>query len=297
MRKAYVFVLCLAAGVAQAAVITSTFNKPDGDYNAAANWSTTGIPGQNATGDDFDRGIINAGNIATTSANTPTPINSAGFFELTVGNNSSGATLNIGHNLTGLRTFRVAGAASAVGVVNQTGGTLTQANSSLIIGTTTSGAGSYNLSGGTYSLGADAIINQQGTFSLQGNSAVFSVGGNLTLSSSGKLAFVLGTNGVNTISVGSAFTVDAVDSQLVIDGSAYTGGEASITLVNAASMTGSFASGKYTVTGLGVENTGWNLSQGTNGDLVLNVISKPATVGMLELGGLSTMVVCRQQRR
>jgi hypothetical protein len=277
--------LLMTVGV-QAAFINNTFNPATGDWNTAANWSQGWVPGQR-TGTEQDRAIVNAGRVANVNSAAPAP-NLA--YDITVGNNADGGTVNISANMSGINIIRIAGALSANGDMLQTAGTVSA--SGVAVGFATAAGGLYKISGGALTVGSgDIQILNSGTLSLQGSTATISSSDLFTMTGAGKLEFVLGTTGVNAISVANAFTVDSANSLLVINGSGYTGGATNITLVNAATMTGSFASGKYIVTGLGLENTGWKLIQGTNGDVVLNVIPEPATIGMLGLGAIITLLV------
>jgi hypothetical protein len=183
------------------------------------------------------------------------------------------------------------------GTVTQTAGTVFIADTGSNSYISDGGAATYAISGGSFGTAGELDIGSAGVLSVIGSSATVSVGNgagdNLVLTSGAGLSFTLDGAGVSTLTVVDGLTVDAV-SLLTVDGTGYTGGFGNITLVNAASMTGSFASGNYTVTGLGDEGTDWSLTQGTNGDVVLNVIPEPATLGLIASFGGGILFIRRR---
>jgi hypothetical protein len=265
--------LLMTVGV-QAAFINNTFNLATGDWNTAANWSQGWVPGQR-TGTEQDRAIVNAGRVANVNSAAPAP-NLA--YDITVGNNAAGATVNVSANMSSINIIRIAGALSANGDMLQTAGTVSAKG--VAVGFATGAGGLYKISGGALTVGSgDIQILNSGTLSLQGSMATIS-SSNLLTTGAGKLEFVLCATGVNAISVANTFTVDSALSQLVIDGSAYTGENTNITLATFGSRIGSFAPGNITITGLdgrnpviGYAGNSMNLTFDSKKKLMLFIIS------------------------
>ncbi|WP_372797168.1 hypothetical protein, partial [Pontiella sp.] len=190
--------------------------------------------------------------------------------------------------------------------VNGNGANVTQnAGSTVNIGTSLNMSGNAATGGTSFytvlgTLTIDDDLNAgaafAATFSLIGDSATVSVGRAVNAKAKSTFEFELNATGVSSIDAVGALTVDD-GAKLVIDGSAYAGGNTDITLFDAASMTGSFAASDITVTGLGVKGTGWTLTQGTNGDVVLGVIPEPAAVTLVALTGLSFLFIKRRLTR
>lgn len=259
----------------QAAFINDQFRNSPGDWNTPANWTLGWVPGQR-TGTDQDRAVLNAGQVANVTSATPTP-NLA--YDITLGNGAAGATVNVSANMSGINIIRIAGALSANGDMLQTAGTVSA--SGVAVGFATAAGGLYKISGGALTVGSgDIQILNSGTLSLQGSTATISSSDLFTMTGAGKLEFVLGTTGVNAISVANTFTVDSALSQLVIDGSAYTGENTNITLATFGSRIGSFAPGNITITGLdgrnpviGYAGNSMNLTFDSKKKLMLFIIS------------------------
>lgn len=154
-----------------------------------------------------------------------------------------------------------------------------------------SGTASVSVTGSSsFGGSSDASLN------ITGSCATISYGTNLTQGAFGTLKFTLSSTGASVVNVTDTFNVNAA-SLLTIDGGAYAGGLGAITIVNAATITGTFGTGKYTVTGLGVEGVNWTLAQneGSSGDLVLNIIPEPGTYALL--AGLTGLVFVMLRRR
>ena len=94
--------------------------------------------------------------------------------------------------------------------------------------------------------------------------------------------------------------VDFSLATLVVDGSSYTGGNASFDLVTTDDrLLGGFDAGDITVIGFGVEGVDYTLTQdvsstfGTQGTVTLNVIPEPATLGLIAAFGGGILFVRR----
>ncbi|WP_372795799.1 PEP-CTERM sorting domain-containing protein [Pontiella sp.] len=274
----------LMVGGVQAATIQGN----DGEWNDTGTWNVAYLPG--AT--EVDTTILASGdNVTVTSAATYATNN----VNLNV---RAGATLDISADMTVMRNMFIGDAVSSGATVTQTAGTIDRMSSTIRLGTQSTSMSTYTISGSSVlDFNGNLDIGPMGLFKVVGDNVTISAGNQstdtMTMTDAGELEFVLGATGASAFTVAGDFTVDSVNSQLTVDGSGYTGGEADITLVNAATMTGTFAAGKYNVTGMGVEGTDWTLTQGTNGDLVLNVIPEPATLGLIAAFGGGLLFIRR----
>ena len=253
----------------------------------------------------------------------------------TVAASSNKIVVNTGGNFNvsgGAVTAQSSGTNSSSAALQLSGGNITVSSGTLTVsefsaggGTTyaTNGAGTLNVSGGTFKFdGATAasdtiffsndVINiTGGTFDAAGGQVIFTnntqvniIGDSATItmdalnlataSRMATLNFVLGSSGASTINNNSFMGLS--HATLLVDGSAYTGGIGAIDLLLSSNLSSGFASGNYTVTGLGDEGVHWELEQtlgsGTgNGDVRINVLSvvpEPgsALMALLGLGGL-----------
>jgi len=201
------------------------------------------------------------------------------------------------------------GVSTGAGYVNQSGGSAI----SPIFTINHSGTGDlsiYNLSGGSVTASTRIDINNQGllavsggtitaplnvkaggTFRITGNAADLS-GVNLN-TSAGLFDFVFGASGISTI--GSTRANDLGLSSMTINGSAYVGTDTTFTLFDLGSISTQINTANITVTGF---SKPYEITQdAATGIVQLTLIPEPATIGMLGLGALITLVVRRQQRR
>ena len=150
-----------------------------------------------------------------------------------------GSGLNISADLTATTRLHLSGVDGHSDFINQTAGTVSV--SRLKIGP---GTGTYRLRGGELTLTSGMTIENDSTFSLQGDTASVSASF-LTLSQatmeSPTLEFQFGAGGVNPIALMGLFTIDSTYAGLTIDGSSYTGGARTIALVSYSERSGSFA--------------------------------------------------------
>jgi hypothetical protein len=228
------------------------------NWNLASNWDGNLLPSSS------DRAIVNNGLTANINANSVfTPL------EVFVGNDDLGGTLNIAANLSA-GGLGVAVSGSAGGVITQAsgivslggGGTgaLNIASSNPFLGT-----GRYTISGGALNF-VDMIVGVEGPgiFRVEGSSATQIQGSTLDLGSQSQLHFLLGTSGVTPIvltqdtsvlpPIGGGINI-AAGASLVIDGSAYTGGSATIPLIRSLGDGGDlFSSANVSFVGLNALN-------------------------------------------
>ena len=214
-----------------------------------------------------------------------------------VGNSATG-TLNMSANdLTGFGWYKVGSGATAVGVVNQSGGTAGAVN--LYLGEGGS-SGTYNMSGGILNVGtvdagtyltllANNLINfSGGTSTINGRvscgstSTIRVTGSDATVNlyqatgtMAGTYEFIFDAAGVSSLDY-SSYVQFAAGAKLVVDGSAYTRGPASFTLIDtyATGMLMDFAAENITVTGF---PGGYTLEQNA-GDVTLNDTTPRGTV-------------------
>jgi hypothetical protein len=288
MKKILGIVLGLGFALAANALNITWDGDTSEDFGTAANWSNNSVPGE------ADNIWMQAGGTGITTISDAQRVNSLHVRD--------GHTFNIemgtADTLVSDFAFRI-GEDSTIGgsTVSMTSGTVTVGSVFSMSSDATASecqTSSFTISGG--SLTADTLTVGTGaaaTFAIDGSDATVSFTGAMLAGANSTFEFTLGAAGIDAIDSTGVLTVIS-GANLVVDGAAYTGGNGtSVTLFDAASMTGTFA---YSVVGMGVEGTDWTITQGTNGDVVLNVIPEPATIGMLGLGALITLLIRRMQR-
>ena len=196
--------------------------------------------------------------------------------------------------------------AGALGTVNLTGGSFT------VGGTMFVGNGSTNTGNGVGSVSASGSSSVTGAITLGSSTQALGTG-NLTLTGSSlsigdggvskpfvandfsTILFNLGAAGPSTLNyAASAVTLNA-GSELVVDGSNYTGPfEATYTLINGASLAGTAATVNESVTGFTPGYTAEIVFDSANGDVLLTVTPEPASLGLL---GLAAVALAGRRRR
>jgi hypothetical protein len=141
-----------------------------------------------------------------------------------------------------------------------------------------------SLSAATMKIGTIA----EATFTIDGDEADIDVSGALTAGANSIFQFLFDETGVSTIDAGS-LTIDN-SATLFIDGTDYSGGNASFTLFDA-TITDSFSN--VTVNGFGTLDIDYTLTQ-TDSAITLNVIPEPATFGLMGLGSVALFVARRR---
>jgi len=250
------------------------------NFGTAGNWSS-GSPGNSE-----QQATINNGNTVVLSSD----YTSSSTYTLTVGGNS---TLNASADFTatGLTV-------QDTGVVNLTDGAFTLPKTSTNnngAGLNINSGGTLNISGGSHIFNERSIMN--GTFRVTGSNASISMnqigGGN------GTFDFVFDAVGVSGVYGNLSFPWLSIGATSVtVDGSSYTGGAASFTLINGNEHGNTPDASNFTISGLGDEGVGWTLDitnnlggSGLGNDIViLNVIPEPSTTILLGLGGLALIL-------
>jgi hypothetical protein len=250
------------------------------NFGTAGNWSS-GSPGNSE-----QQATINNGNTVVLSSDY-TGINT---YTLAVGGNS---TLNASADFTatGLTV-------QDTGVVNLTDGAFTLPKTSANnngAGFNINSGGTLNISGGSHIFNERSTMN--GTFRVTGSNASISMnqigGGN------GTFDFVFDAVGVSGVYGNLSFPWLSIGATSVtVDGSSYTGGAASFTLINGNEYGNTPDVSNFTISGLGDEGVGWTLDitnnpggSGLGNDIViLNVIPEPSTTILLGLGGLALIL-------
>lgn len=125
--------------------------------------------------------------------------------------------------------------ASGSGTITQTGGTLDLMTApsgagSMVIGPV--GTGSYSIQNGIFNAVNLSITN--GSFNVK-NGATITLTGDLNLGGPGSIDFTFDSTGDSTINVGGVVALDPA-AEINVDGSAYTGGAGSFTLIDALSF-------------------------------------------------------------
>jgi hypothetical protein len=257
-----------------------------------------------------------------------------GTLSITTANTLTANTVEVGHpsttsSFTGYvnqsagavnATSVKIGTASMAGVYNLSGGSLTAANGTVVVGGT-GASGTLNLTGGSMTITRPSPnntmsldINSTGLVDISGgihniggrlhNSGILRVTGDAATINihqtdanfTGDLDFIFDADGVSTIYADS--WVGFGFAQLNVDLSNYQGGEGVFTLVDAAYLNvnvggGIFGAGDITVTGLDAA-LDWSIAQDTStGTVVLNVIPEPATIGLLAFAGSGVLFLRR----
>ncbi|MDF7823870.1 putative glycoside hydrolase [Pontiellaceae bacterium B12227] len=268
--------LCLTFAMGtQAATVTWDGGAGDNLWNSATNWNTDYVPSSSVS----DGAVLAASSHNAIVSAPVTRGPGANFLSVTMRN---GATLDIHDNMDlGNGSFLIGTTGDGQATVTQDAGTVSAKEYTLGLASGSQLA-SHTLSGSAaLTLRNDLTIRSNSRFTVSESGVSVQVGDgagdDLIMTGDGELKFVLGATGVSAINVFNEFNV-AATSVLTIDGTGYSGGNAAITLVNAANMVGTFSFANYigNVTGLGTEGVDWTLTQGINGDVVLNVIQEPA---------------------
>jgi hypothetical protein len=278
-------------GVAQAALIDWVGGGADTEWSNVDNWETTYVPGNN--GVVGDRAQFFAG---TDVATVTSEVSSPDLVDIKLRNNGN---ITISANMTSLRNFEIGVDGGSVGFgtfIKQSAGTVT-ATGSLQLGTDDNNGGLYELSGtATLDLGGATVIGANGKVSMIGSNASFAAGDattdTFTMLTTGILDFQFDNSGIGTIAAG-AFTVDGTSSALTVAATASTT-EGVYELVTFDSMVNTFNTDNITITGLDTGLTGSITYDGNS--MNLTVIPEPATIGMLGLGAIITLLIRRWQR-
>lgn len=255
------------------------------NFGTAGNWSNNS-PGNAADDGSNNLATINNGDtVVLSSEHTGT-----NTYNLAVGGNS---TLNASANFTatGLTV-------QDTGVVNLTDGVFTLPKTSANnngAGFNINSGGTLNISGGSHIFNERSTMN--GTFRVTGSNASISMnqigGGN------GTFDFVFDAVGVSGVYGNLSFPWLSIGATSVtVDGSSYTGGAASFTLINGNEHGNTPDASNFTISGLGDEGVGWTLDitnnpggSGLGNDtVILNVIPEPSTTILLGLGGLALIL-------
>lgn len=180
--------------------------------------------------------------------------------------NMSGGTCNVtGYFEVGNSTI-----SNNVGIATISGGTLTQTNTS-------------NKTPGGFLIGTDTSTTGHGTLIIQGNSVAIS-GTTLVNYAYGTLKYKLGATGISAFNLSGNATFSN-GSTLLIDGSDYTGGASTFTLLTSSSLTNSGAQIQYTGFGAGLQPT---VNIGAN-TITLTVAAVPEASSVSLLGGLAAV--------
>ncbi len=270
-----------------------------GNWGSVATWTGgTGLPGSVTN----DLVIIRNQSHVTLNSNVNGPM---GISAVTLGALNAVPVLNIEDGAVlditgGLEVIRSGNIANTTTVVNMTGGTITS-GSLLLNGAAgnTNVSATFNFSGGSFTTGATSVGYTAtgataGIFNVIGSAGTMS-GTSLAVNLAGTMKFTLDATGVSALGYSGAATF-ASGSTLTIDGSGYTGGIGTITLINAGSLVGDLGSINDSITGFNpafITNLVWDAG---NGDLLLNIsaVPEPQTYAML---GLAMLVIFAAVRR
>jgi len=256
----------------------------DSNFGTAGNWDN-GSPG-NVDG----VANINNGNTVNLASN----YTGANTYTLAVGGNS---TLNASADFTATGL-----AIQNTGTVNLTGGAYVLPKTSASnngVGAdgvlNISSGGTLNISGGSHQFNERSVIN--GNFNVTGSSATIRMN-QIGSATGGSFNFTMDSTGVSSIVGDLGFSwLSIAGASLNVDGSAYSGGAGSYTLVDSNNFGAMMSAGSIAVTGLGTEGIDYNVvitdiaGGGVGRDtIILNVVPEPSSTALLGLGGLALVL-------
>ena len=279
---------------------TIVFNTSSGNWNQSSNWSPTTVPGTT----DPDDAVIRSGRSALINTNVSsgsgsvTNVYIGGEF---AGNPTAGTvTLQTGGvlNVTGdLQVKRQN--QNGTGTFTATGGSFSANN--FYVGLGTAGTGTATLSGSSAAtISNNTIVGDNsgasGFLEIVGSNVSLS-GNSFSLRSTGTLKFTLDATGISTLNFSGTANF-ASGSNLLVDGSSYTGGSAVFTLLDASGF--SAFSSTQSITGFDplLYTTSLSYDAATT-SVKLNItaaVPEPQTWLLLGLGGLA-MVVCQRRNK
>jgi hypothetical protein len=294
MKQTKLLLTALALAVLSAssnAQVTITLNKTPGAWNVLADWNVGANPATALpTADDVV--IIN-------NSRTGNLTGAAAFANnLRVGNQDHAThfgRLNIGADLTVTSNLQIASGPNSEGYVTHTAGTVTFANNFQVASINAGSVAEYTISGGSLSGGATGNIavgtTGSGLFHVQGASASVS-SNSMNVGAGATIKFTMAASGVTAPSVTAQLSITD-GATLVVDGAAYTGGPATITLVQFGTITGSFGD-NVTFQNFGALTPSL---QANSDNLSLVVVPEPSMVALLAgLGGLCVAGLRRARR-
>jgi hypothetical protein len=298
-----------------AGVSGSAFAADIGWGGGTDNWSNTNAWTGLALPGSGDTAFINNG-----TATINSDVGTVQAFHLGFNNGNTG-TLNMsGGKLVASLNDSYVGRSStsnSFGIFNMSGGTLQLGDATgskrLIIGLDAASApktGTVTIDGGTFIgrflVGSSSIAGAtRDTLTINGDAAIIgatftdgTAGGNygLEMRSTADLRFNFNASGIS----GMTFTDDAkfsATSTILVDGSAYTGGSNTFTLINAASFYLLSGGATPVITLTNFANTASYNFDAANGNFTVSVIPEPATLGLFMLSGGFLMVLRHHLRK
>ncbi|MGJ8640512.1 MAG: sulfatase-like hydrolase/transferase [Opitutaceae bacterium] len=205
----------------------------DNEFSTVGNWNTfpSGSHSARMQGDSGDSvTVLSGGNTHSMNA-----INVRSGHTFTID--------NAGGTLTGAGNFNFArGAAGDGSIVNQLAGAVVLGGLDMS-GNVTGGDSIYTISGGsltigsadTFDVGGDGLSGNVGggsdvsVFAIEGDSATVSVSNDILARTSSVFSFTLGATGIDTIDTTGSITISS-GATLTVEGSSYSGGNATIPL-------------------------------------------------------------------
>lgn len=268
------------------------FQPASGNWNVATNWDLGAMP----TGDAYAH--IESSKIATISS-TVDQINRA-----QIGTTSGTGTLNVVTggwiNTVGSTEVGRMAVVNSVGYMNVSGGYYrsgaTAGSQYLKVGVDAAGklaTGILTISGGTVEsklmIGSAGIAGATADkMRIEGNTAtIFSTqstssGSGLIVGDSGTVEFVFNSAGISGLTFNAADASFSTGSQIIVDGTAYTGGAQTFTLIDATTFTNGTPT--ITVTNFGAGTTyNWDAANGN-----FTVTAAPRQIKSLSLVYIGT---------
>lgn len=225
-----------ALAVPYASAATRTWNgSVDTDYNNTANWSGTDVP------DNNDSGVLQGDGTGVTLLSGGVDPDSASALNIRGGHilniDNDGGSLSVTNNVNVGR-----GVVGDGSTINHSAGEFNIGGLDMS-GNATGGTSFYNLSGtaalslgpngGTRTLnlgGVAGLGDFDSTFAISGDTATVTLNERpALLNSSAIIVFNLGASGIDAIDTTDVLTIEA-GAELVVDGTSYTGGIATIPL-------------------------------------------------------------------
>jgi hypothetical protein len=203
--------------------------------------------------------------------------------------NLSGGTLS----RNSAQGIALATGATSTGLLNQTGGSISLLGGGglAVSGGSTAGLATYSIANGSINAGFLIVgVGAGGTVNV-GQNATMAFVGDLTLGNKAVLNFAFGPGGVSPMNFGGAGSVDPA-AAINVDGSAYTLGAQTFTLISSTGFTGTPL---VALTGFSQGATyDWDVQSGL---FTVTVIPEPSAYAVIAAMAAMAAVACRRRLR
>ncbi len=229
----------MMAGAAQAVNVNWSGGGTTDDWNDTGNWGGT-VPGANAD----DKALFNG----ASDSNTPTLDFAFALVADVTLRNDAVITIGTGVNISNFGNWRLgANANNNGGHVVMTGGSLSGGSFLVASSPSATSRSTFTVSGGTLTTSGGFSLGTLADFNLTGDTASFDVG-SFTANGGSVFNVTFNSSGISSVDSTGSFTIGATAS-LNVDLTDFSGG-GTFDLVKFGSISGSFAEGNISITGL-----------------------------------------------